>query len=117
MTDDCQRKCDSDPSFKQRNIDKQNLRCPLFSNLFHPREADASTTPSQKTSPHDWTMQGTQLASHLPVPACATALNKIVIKAASSRPSRTALTAYPLSSSHPRLELPQFTPEFSLELT
>ena len=102
------------PSFKQLNIDEQTLRYPLLSKLFHPREANASTTPSQKTSPHDWTTQGT---SHLPVPACCTALDKIVIQAASPRPSRTALTANPFSSSHPRLALPQFPPNFGLEFT
>ena len=93
---------------------EQILRYPLFSNLFHQRESDASTTPSQKPSPRDWTIQGT---SHLPVPVCSTVLDKIVIEVASPRPSRTAPTACPLSSSHPRLELPQFPPDFGLELT
>ena len=83
MTNDCYRECDSGHSFQQRNIDEQILQYPLLSKLFHPCEADASTTPSQKTSPRDWTIQGT---SHLPVPACSTAPDKIAIEVASPRP-------------------------------
>lgn len=71
-----------------------NLSSPIDSRSPHPRDADGSTMPSQNASSHNWTMQGTRLTSHLPVPACSTAPEKIVIEAVSPRPSTIAFIHY-----------------------